>query len=454
MSNFVGYITNNGQVYRGMMSGDGKAGPMGPQGLQGPKGDKGDVGPQGPQGIQGMQGERGLTGEKGDPFTYEDFTPTQLENLRGPKGDQGVQGPQGEQGPQGVQGEQGPIGETGPQGPQGVTGPTGATGNGIASIELINTLGKIKTYRINYTDGTHFDYQVKDGNDGEGTGDMLKATYDSNGNGVVDNAEKVNGHTVETNVPANAKFTDTVYDDTVVKQQIADALVESKAYTDEEIATFDFIKIVDTLPETGLENRFYFVPKTDTQTQDLFDEYAWINGEWEWITTKQIEVDLTPYATKAELSAKVDKVTGKGLSTNDYTTDDKNKLTNLPSNPLTAETDPTVPTYVKNITEEQIQKWDGSGIGNILTFTNKTVPTSSWVEDTTHEEFGYKANISCAGVTADFFSDVVFGVSEATSGNYAPISVTGNGIVIIYAVEAPTADITIPTIICSKGAQA
>lgn len=44
-----------------------------------------------------------------------------------------------------------------------------------------------------------------------GTGDMLKNVYDTNNNGIVDNAEKVNGLTVLTAVPANAKFTDTTY---------------------------------------------------------------------------------------------------------------------------------------------------------------------------------------------------------------------------------------------------
>ena len=44
-----------------------------------------------------------------------------------------------------------------------------------------------------------------------GAGDMLKSVYDTNGNGIVDNAEKVGGLTVQTAVPANAKFTDTVY---------------------------------------------------------------------------------------------------------------------------------------------------------------------------------------------------------------------------------------------------
>lgn len=295
MANFAGYITNNGQVYQGIMSGDGKAGPIGPQGPQGLKGDKGEQGPIGPQGVQG---------------------------------------------------------------PQGVAGPTGETGNGIVNVELVNISGKVKTYRINFTDGTHFDYQVQDGNDGEGAGDMLKTTYDTNGNGIVDNAEKVNGYTVEANVPAGAKFTDTVYDDTAVKQEITDALTVAKTYTDEELAKFDFIKVVDVLPETGLPNKVYFVPKTDTQTQDLFDEYVWINDKWEWITTKQIEVDLTPYATKTEVSNKVDKVSGKDLSTNDFTNEAKQKLDNLPEEIVVEETDPTVPEYVKNITEEDISAWN------------------------------------------------------------------------------------------------
>lgn len=68
---------------------------------------------------------RGPKGDKGDPFTYEDFTPEQLESLKGPKGDTGEPGPQGETGPVGPQGEPGvpgPAGETGPIGPAGPKG--------------------------------------------------------------------------------------------------------------------------------------------------------------------------------------------------------------------------------------------------------------------------------------------------------------------------------------------
>ncbi len=44
---------------------------------------------------------KGPKGEKGDPFTYDDFTKEQLENLKGEKGDTGPKGDKGETGPAG-----------------------------------------------------------------------------------------------------------------------------------------------------------------------------------------------------------------------------------------------------------------------------------------------------------------------------------------------------------------
>ena len=43
-------------------------------------------------GAQGLPGGQGLKGDKGDPFTYADFTPEQLAALKGPKGDDGKNG--------------------------------------------------------------------------------------------------------------------------------------------------------------------------------------------------------------------------------------------------------------------------------------------------------------------------------------------------------------------------
>ena len=41
-------------------------------------------------GAQGLPGEQGTRGPKGEPFRYEDFTPEQLQALKGPKGDDGL----------------------------------------------------------------------------------------------------------------------------------------------------------------------------------------------------------------------------------------------------------------------------------------------------------------------------------------------------------------------------
>lgn len=54
------------------------------------------------------------------------------------------------------------------------------------------------------------------------SGKMDKSVYDADNDGIVDNAEKVNNHTVHSDVPAQAVFTDTVYDDTEIKGDIGD----------------------------------------------------------------------------------------------------------------------------------------------------------------------------------------------------------------------------------------
>lgn len=97
----------------------------GPQGEQGIQGEQGPQGEQGIQGIQGVQGERGPKGEKGDKGDKGD------QGIQGEQGIQGLQGPQGDRGPvgpQGVQGEKGDKGDQGIQGPQGDRGPRGYQG--------------------------------------------------------------------------------------------------------------------------------------------------------------------------------------------------------------------------------------------------------------------------------------------------------------------------------------
>ena len=76
----------------------------------------------------GQKGDPGPKGDKGDPFTYADFTAEQLAALKGPKGDQGIPGPKGDTGLQGPIGPKGDRGEKGEQGQQGIQGPVGPQG--------------------------------------------------------------------------------------------------------------------------------------------------------------------------------------------------------------------------------------------------------------------------------------------------------------------------------------
>jgi hypothetical protein len=65
----------------------------------------------------------------------------------------------------------------------------------------------------------------------------------------------------------------------------------------------------------------------------IIDEVARqeILGEGLSITPEQINQIVDTVSQSINIDSKVDKETGKGLSTNDYITDDKNKLTGIES---------------------------------------------------------------------------------------------------------------------------
>lgn len=95
--------------------------------------------------------------------------------------------------------------------PQGEKGDKGDPGNdGFSPTVTTEKVGKTTTITITDAEGEHT-ATILDGADGQGSGDMLTSVYDTDHNGIVDDAEKVNGHTVGIDVPANAVFTDTTY---------------------------------------------------------------------------------------------------------------------------------------------------------------------------------------------------------------------------------------------------
>lgn len=85
--------------------------------------------------------------------------------------------------------------------------------------------------------------------------------------------------------------------------------------------------------------------------------------------------------------------------------------------------------------------------GAICILRNATVGTSSWAPSTTFSGFPYQANIAFQGVKSQSVVMVSFSPTDAMSGNYAPVSLSGNNFVTIFAQTAPSATITIPSIV-------
>ena len=87
-----------------------------------------------------------------------------------------------------------PKGDTGSTGATGPTGPKGD--DGVSPTISVSKSGKITTITIVDAAGTHT-ATINDGADGSGAGDMVRATYDANENGIVDDAEKLGGQLPE-----------------------------------------------------------------------------------------------------------------------------------------------------------------------------------------------------------------------------------------------------------------
>ena len=91
-----------------------------------------------------------------------------------------------------------------------------------------------------------------------------------------------------------------------------------------------------------------------------------------------------------------------------------------------------------------------AGYAEVKIVSGVSVAASAWVSDSTYAAYPYAASIACPGVTASHVPEVVFGATEAASGNFAPVALSGSGTVKIYAATKPTAAITVQSITCIK----
>lgn len=75
-----------------------------------------------------------------------------------------------------------------------------------------------------------------------------------------------------------------------------------------------------------------------------------------------------------------------------------------------------------------------------------TVATSAWSSITAVNDYAYRASVSVTGMTANHVPEVMFSLADATSGNFAPVSVSYAGGVYIYAKEVPSASVSITVV--------
>ena len=99
-------------------------------------------------------------------------------------------------------------------------------------------------------------------------------------------------------------YTGLSYYDNKVKVWVTDRLKNLTGFT---------AKAVDALPETGEDNIIYLVKNEEsTESQNVYDEYLWINGAFEKLKSTD-KIELSDYYTKSQadtlLAAKQDKLT-------------------------------------------------------------------------------------------------------------------------------------------------
>lgn len=98
-------------------------------------------------------------------------------------------------------------------------------------------------------------------------------------------------------------YTGLSYYDNKVKVWVTDRIKNLTGFT---------AKAVDALPETGEDNIIYLVKNEEsTETQNVYDEYMWINGAFEKLKSTD-KIDLRDYYTKSQadtlLAAKQDRL--------------------------------------------------------------------------------------------------------------------------------------------------
>lgn len=154
-------------------------------------------------------------------------------------------------------------------------------GNGIVSTEKTSTSGLVDTYTITYDDGETDTFTVSNGEGGKIT--SVSATVDAN-----------------VGTPSVSVITG----GTEHERTIALAFSNMKGEKGEtgDPGQIRFL-IVAELPTEDIDtNAIYLVPITPDESDNNYEEYIYVNGQWELLGKIGVHVDLSNYVTNTDYS--------------------------------------------------------------------------------------------------------------------------------------------------------
>lgn len=204
---------------------------------------------------------------------------------------------------------------------------------------------------------------------------------------------------------------------------------------------------------TGSYNDLTDTPTIPTSTSQLTNNSGYItsaqapvqsiDGATGEIITNAVKYNAVQSLTDAQ---KTQARTNIGAGTSSFS-GNYSDLNGKPTIPSTAADVGAVPTS-RTVNGKALSSDITVGNTQRIVATSITISTSSWASNTTYSDYPFRASVAITDVTTSYVPEVIFNMTDATGGNFAPVCETYNGGVYIYAKEKPTATVTIPVIEC------
>ena len=102
---------------------------------------------------------------------------------------------------------------------------------------------------------------------------------------------------------ANATHTHAIDDVTGLQALLGTLATKEELKSGLSDLDLTIFRIVTVLPESDIkEDKIYLVPSTETEEQNVYNEFAYIDGKWEKMGSIATKIDLSGYLTKTEAS--------------------------------------------------------------------------------------------------------------------------------------------------------